>query len=102
VSSNPFDDDAGTFLALVNDEGQYSLWPAFAAVPAGWKVSLDAASREECLAHIRRLWTDLRPASLVEAMSEGGRALVVLSGYTGMVFKCACRQLIIVLLTGAS
>jgi uncharacterized protein YbdZ (MbtH family) len=26
--ANPFNDDQGTFPALVNDEGQYSLWPA--------------------------------------------------------------------------
>jgi len=73
--SSPFDDDSGAFLALVNDEGQYSLWPAFAAVPAGWNVSLDAASRQECLEHIGRSWTDLRPSSLVKAMSNGGAAL---------------------------
>jgi MbtH protein len=67
--SNPFDDDdAGTFLALVNDEGQYSLWPTFAEVPAGWTISLNTASRQDCLAHISERWTDLRPASLVNAM----------------------------------
>ena len=35
MSTNPFDDPEGSFYALVNDEGQYSLWPAFAEVPAG-------------------------------------------------------------------
>ena len=38
--SNPFDDTEGTFLVLVNEEGQHSLWPAFAEVPAGWTVVL--------------------------------------------------------------
>lgn len=33
--TNPFEDENGTFLVLVNDEGQYSLWPAFLDVPAG-------------------------------------------------------------------
>lgn len=33
--ANPFDDEDGVFLALVNDERQHSLWPEFAAVPAG-------------------------------------------------------------------
>ena len=27
--TNPFDDEDGTFLVLLNDEEQYSLWPAF-------------------------------------------------------------------------
>lgn len=28
MSSNPFEDPEGTYLVLVNDEGQYSLWPS--------------------------------------------------------------------------
>lgn len=32
---NPFDDDRLAFLVLVNEQQQYSLWPEFAAVPAG-------------------------------------------------------------------
>ncbi|MFE7531850.1 MbtH family protein, partial [Kitasatospora sp. NPDC057542] len=31
--ANPFDDQDGTFLVLVNDENQHSLWPQFADVP---------------------------------------------------------------------
>jgi MbtH protein len=36
--ANPFDDNDGTFLVLVNAEGQHSLWPSFAPVPPGWDV----------------------------------------------------------------
>lgn len=36
--TNPFEDDTARFVMLVNDENQYSLWPAFADVPAGWTV----------------------------------------------------------------
>jgi MbtH protein len=61
---NPFDDPDGTFLALVNDEGQYSLWPAFSAVPAGWTVATGPDTRQNCLDHIERHWQDMRPASL--------------------------------------
>ena len=64
--TNPFDDSQGSFFALVNSDGQYSLWPAFAAVPAGWRVAHPEGTREECLAFIERTWTDLRPRSLVE------------------------------------
>ncbi|MEU9822366.1 MbtH family protein [Pseudonocardia alni] len=66
MSENPFDDETGTFYALVNDEGQYSLWPAFAAVPAGWQVAHGPADRAACLAHVEQHWTDLRPRSLVD------------------------------------
>jgi MbtH protein len=68
--SNPFDDPDGTFLVLVNDENQHSLWPAFAEVPAGWTVALRDASREAALAYVEEQWTDMRPASLVRAMGE--------------------------------
>ena len=73
MSGNPFDDENGTFHALVNDEGQYSLWPTFVPVPAGWTVSLGPASRTECLEHIEAAWTDLRPRSLVAAMEADER-----------------------------
>lgn len=64
--NNPFDDDNGTFLVLRNDEAQHSLWPAFAAVPAGWEVVLGETGREEALRFVERNWTDLRPLSLRE------------------------------------
>ena len=54
MSVNPFDDEDGTFLALVNDEGQYSLWPEFAAVPDGWRIDHGPAGRASCLAHIEQ------------------------------------------------
>ncbi|HEV2089231.1 MAG TPA: MbtH family protein [Cryptosporangiaceae bacterium] len=60
---NPFDDPDGTFLVLVNDEEQHSLWPAALAVPAGWRVAHEADTRQACLDHIEQNWTDLRPLS---------------------------------------
>lgn len=70
MSTNPFDDDNGTFYVLVNDEEQHSLWPTFADVPAGWRVVFGAATRADCLAYVEQNWTDLRPRSLREAMSS--------------------------------
>ncbi len=61
---NPFDDEAGQFLVLRNDENQHSLWPAFAPVPAGWQSVFGVASRQACLDYIGKNWTDMRPASL--------------------------------------
>lgn len=68
--TNPFEDDSAPYIVLVNDEGQHSLWPTFAAVPDGWNVAFGAASRKECLDFIERNWTDLRPKSLIEAMAR--------------------------------
>ncbi|MEU5692036.1 MbtH family protein [Actinosynnema sp. NPDC020468] len=72
MSGNPFDDENGEFHALVNDEGQYSLWPVFAEVPSGWAVTLANASRQACLDHIGSRWTDLRPTSLISATTATG------------------------------
>lgn len=68
--ANPFDDEDGTFLALINDEGQYSLWPAFADVPAGWEVVHGEDSRKAILDFIEENWTDMRPKSLIEEMRK--------------------------------
>ncbi len=68
MTINPFDDPEGSFHVLVNDEGQHSLWPAFADVPAGWTAVVRDSPREACLSYIEQNWTDLRPRSLIEAM----------------------------------
>jgi MbtH protein len=70
MSTNPFDDDTIHHLVVVNDEGQHSLWPAFAAVPQGWVIVHGPELRAECLAYVERNWTDMRPKSLIEAMGE--------------------------------
>ncbi|WP_158167185.1 MbtH family protein [Mycolicibacterium smegmatis] len=70
MSTNPFDDENGTFYVLVNDEDQHSLWPAFADVPAGWRVVFGAATRAECLDYVEANWTDLRPRTLREALAR--------------------------------
>ncbi|WP_410586693.1 MbtH family protein [Amycolatopsis sp. lyj-23] len=69
-STNPFDDPDGTFLVLINDEEQYSLWPQFATVPDGWRTVHGPGPRQDCLDYIETHWTDMRPASLVRAMAE--------------------------------
>ncbi|MFD9726086.1 MbtH family protein [Streptomyces sp. NPDC059072] len=68
--ANPFDNEDGTFYALVNEEGQYSLWPTFADVPAGWVVEFGENTRQACLDFIEENWTDMRPKSLIEEMKQ--------------------------------
>ncbi|HWU05812.1 MAG TPA: MbtH family protein [Streptomyces sp.] len=67
--TNPFEDENGTYLVLVNDEGQHSLWPAFAEVPAGWTVAHPEDTRQACIEYVERNWTDLRPKSLIRSMA---------------------------------
>ncbi|MEW1569477.1 MbtH family protein [Streptomyces sp. NPDC093509] len=71
--SNPFEDEEGAYLVLVNEEEQRSLWPAGLDVPDGWLSSHGPAGRQECLDHIEATWTDMRPASLVAAMRGSAR-----------------------------
>lgn len=70
MSSNPFDDEDGRFSVLVNDEDQHSLWPTFAAVPAGWRVVFGEDTRAACLAYVEANWIDMRPRSLRERLSS--------------------------------
>jgi MbtH protein len=48
----------------VNDEGQHSLWPSFADIPAGWTSTFGPDTRDACVAYVEEHWTDLRPLSL--------------------------------------
>ncbi|MFP1979706.1 MbtH family protein [Lonsdalea quercina] len=64
---NPFDDDSLVFQVLVNSQEQYSLWPSFAAVPAGWETVYGPGDRSACLNWIETQWQDMRPASLRQA-----------------------------------
>lgn len=66
--ANPFEDDNATYLVLVNDENQHSLWPADIDVPEGWRTALGASSRQDCLTYVEENWTDMRPASLVNGV----------------------------------
>ncbi|SCE77547.1 MbtH protein [Micromonospora matsumotoense] len=54
------------FLVVRNDEEQYSIWAADRDLPAGWCDAGFTGSREECLAHVDEVWTDMRPRSVRE------------------------------------
>jgi MbtH protein len=57
------------YQVLVNDEEQYSLWPADHEVPAGWRPDGTVGTKQECSDHVDRVWTDMRPRSLREQMA---------------------------------
>ena len=58
------------YVVVINDEDQYSIWPEFKLVPAGWRAMDVSGNREHCLTYIEQHWTDLRPRSLRERMGE--------------------------------
>ena len=58
------------YKVVVNHEAQYSLWAASREVPPGWSEVGKAGPKDECLAYIESVWTDMRPASLRKAMDE--------------------------------
>jgi len=68
--TNPFEDENGEYLVLVNHENQHSLWPAFREIPAGWTAVGPKGKRKECLDWIESNWTDMRPKSLIDAMDK--------------------------------
>ncbi|MER6171726.1 MbtH family NRPS accessory protein [Streptosporangium sp. NPDC001681] len=49
---------------VVNDEEQYSVWPCRRPRPEGWHPAGFSGSKSECLDHVERAWTDMRPRSL--------------------------------------
>lgn len=68
---NPFENKEGSFYTLRNQKGQYSLWPSFLDVPAGWQIQFGEASREECVTYIETHWRDIRVDSSTPLSSVG-------------------------------
>jgi MbtH protein len=58
------------YRVVVNHEDQFSIWPVDRDVPAGWRDEGTTGTKEQCVAHIDTVWTDMRPASLRRAMAE--------------------------------
>lgn len=68
------DDDQTIYMAVVNHEEQYSIWPAHKELPLGWKDAGKTGTKAECLAYIAEVWTDMRPLSLRRAMDDAASA----------------------------
>ena len=58
------------YKVVVNHEEQYSIWPAHLENALGWRDVGKSGSKEECLAYIKGIWTDMRPLSLQRKMEE--------------------------------
>jgi MbtH protein len=62
--------DTALYIVVLNHEEQYSIWPIDRDIPRGWQDAGKTGSREECLAHIKAVWTDMRPLSLRRQMTR--------------------------------
>lgn len=63
-------EDSTVYAVVINHEEQYSIWPADRDLPLGWKSVGKTGSRQECLAYIKEVWTDMRPLSLRQQMDR--------------------------------
>jgi MbtH protein len=61
-------EDTTVYRVVVNDEEQYSIWPDYKEIPAGWRDVGKHGPKAECLAYIKEVWTDMRPLSLRKQM----------------------------------
>ena len=51
------------YEVVVNQDGQYSIWPVNKVMPQGWTKAGKQGSKESCLEFINEVWTDMRPVS---------------------------------------
>jgi MbtH protein len=66
-------EDNTTYKVIINPDEQYSIWPADREDPLGWRDVGKIGSKQECLAYIQEVWTDMRPLSLRKKMEEMGQ-----------------------------
>jgi MbtH protein len=63
-------DDQVVYRVVHNHEEQYSIWWADRDLPLGWYAEGTEGTRQECLDHIGKVWTDMRPLSLRRHMAK--------------------------------
>jgi MbtH protein len=63
-------EDTCKYIVVVNHEEQYSIWPDYKEIPAGWTACDKSGYKQECLDYINEVWTDMRPLSLRKKMDK--------------------------------
>ena len=63
-------EDTRQYKVVVNHEEQYSIWFADREPPLGWGEVGKRGLKDECLAYIKEVWTDMRPLSLRKHMED--------------------------------
>ena len=46
-------EDQTNYQVVVNHEDQYSIWPDYRPIPAGWRAEGKTGLKGDCLAHIK-------------------------------------------------
>lgn len=64
------ENDGVLYRVVMNEEEQYSIWPASKQMPLGWSEAGPQADKQQCLDYIKRVWTDMRPLSLRKQMEK--------------------------------
>lgn len=82
MTTSCFDREDELFRVLVNHEEQYSLWPEWKTIPGGWTDVGVVGDKKTCLAHIEKVWTDMRPKSLREWIAQREQAAPAVTGST--------------------
>ena len=70
MSTSPNEEET-VFRVVVNHEEQYSIWRLDREIPLGWRDAGTQGTKDQCLAHIEEVWTDMRPLSLRRRMDAG-------------------------------
>ena len=63
-------EDDTIYDVVVNDEEQYSIWPADLDQAPGWRTAGKRGTKAECLGYVSEVWTDMRPLSLRRQMES--------------------------------
>ena len=63
-------EDTAIYKVVVNHEERSSIWAAGRENPPGWSDAGKSGSKQECLAYIKEVWTDMRPLSLRKKMEQ--------------------------------
>lgn len=66
-------EDTTVYKVVINNEEQYSIWPAERENPLGWHDVGKSGTKSECLHYIREVWTDMRPLTLRRSMQDLGQ-----------------------------
>lgn len=64
------EEDTTVYRVVINHEEQYSIWPEWKEIPAGWRAVGPTGTKDQCLAYVKEVWTDMRPLSLRKWMDE--------------------------------
>ena len=62
--------DRIVYKVVINQEEQYSIWPADRENALGWRDAGKQGQKQECLDYINEVWIDMRPLSLRKRMDK--------------------------------